>query len=544
MLKFDLVIIGSGFGGSILAMIARQLGKSVAIIERGTHPRFAIGESSTPLANLLIEELSDRYSLSRLKPLAKWGTWQKHHPQLGCGLKRGFSFVHHTFGEPLAPDPDRQKQLLVAASPRDEIADTHWYRPDFDRFLVEEAVRAGACYFDLTHLRQADIESDGVRFEAERRNQRIELKAAFVVDASGPRGFLHRMWQLPEVRFRHLPRTEGLFAHFTGVRRLDAMGIGTGPGMPPYQIDDAAVHHVFPGGWIWVLQFNNGIVSAGVAATESLALRLRMFEGEPAWNRLLDLLPSVREQFASARATVPFVHAPKLSFRSGVVAGPRWALLPSAAGFVDPLLSTGFTLTLLGIERLAEIFNREVGSPDFESALADYSRQTLAELDRVEKLIACLYSTMDDFALFAPLSLLYFAAVSFAETARRLNRTGIGREFLLGDHLEFSEGFERCCALALELCGGSDPPVRAGILAGGEECTELFARGKAGERHPTARAELLEQIERTVALVDVAGLGDKSRRNWFPAQPDDVIAGAGKLGATVQEIEEMIRRCM
>ena len=49
---FDLAIVGSGFAGTRLAMIARRLGLSVLMIERGRHPRFAIGESSTPLANL------------------------------------------------------------------------------------------------------------------------------------------------------------------------------------------------------------------------------------------------------------------------------------------------------------------------------------------------------------------------------------------------------------------------------------------------------------------------------------------------------------
>jgi FADH2 O2-dependent halogenase len=52
-LDVDLAVVGSGFSGSLLAMIARRLGLSVALLERGRHPRFAIGESSTPLANLL-----------------------------------------------------------------------------------------------------------------------------------------------------------------------------------------------------------------------------------------------------------------------------------------------------------------------------------------------------------------------------------------------------------------------------------------------------------------------------------------------------------
>ena len=79
---FDLAIVGSGFAGSLLAMIARRLGRSVVLLERDRHPRFAIGESSTPLANLLLEELTRRYDLPAILPLTKWGTWQKTHPEI------------------------------------------------------------------------------------------------------------------------------------------------------------------------------------------------------------------------------------------------------------------------------------------------------------------------------------------------------------------------------------------------------------------------------------------------------------------------------
>jgi tetracycline 7-halogenase / FADH2 O2-dependent halogenase len=53
---FDLVIIGSGFSGSLLAMIARRAGRSVMLLDRSSHPRFAIGESTSPLMNLIIQQ--------------------------------------------------------------------------------------------------------------------------------------------------------------------------------------------------------------------------------------------------------------------------------------------------------------------------------------------------------------------------------------------------------------------------------------------------------------------------------------------------------
>ena len=54
---FDLAVIGSGFGGSLLTTVARSLGLSVLLVERGRHPRFAIGESTSPLTNLILEQI-------------------------------------------------------------------------------------------------------------------------------------------------------------------------------------------------------------------------------------------------------------------------------------------------------------------------------------------------------------------------------------------------------------------------------------------------------------------------------------------------------
>lgn len=485
---FDLAIVGSGFGGSLLAMIARRLGRSVVLLDRDRHPRFAIGESSTPLANLLLEELATRYDLPRLLPLAKWGTWQSTYPDIACGLKRGFSFYHHVLDRPVADRP-----LLVAASPHDAIADTHWYRADFDHFLVEEAQRLGVVFYDQVTL---DRLTPSWELEGTREGRRLALRARFLVDATGPCGFLHRKLRLDEAPFPNLPATEGLYAHFQGARRLDSFLPTDEP--PPYPVDDAALHHVFDGGWIWVLRFNNGITSAGAAVTAALARELNLAEGAPAWQRLLSRLPTVAGQFAAAEAVTPFVHRRPLAFRSASFTGEGWAMLPSAAGFIDPLLSTGFPLTLLGVARLAEALEHG----DFK----EYESETGEALDAAERLIAALYANLADFPRFTALSLLYFAAASYTETARRLGRPA--GAFLLSDHPSFGPRARVCCERALK---SRDP-------------------------------ELIEEIYHVIEPVDVAGLGDRKRRNWFPVEAEDLLGAANKLEATPEEIQALLRR--
>ena len=483
----------------------------MVLLERGTHPRFAIGESSSPLANLLLEALCERYSLPRIAPLAAWGSWQRAYPEVGCGLKRGFTFYGHRAGHPFAGRPDRSDQLLVAASPFDEVADTHWYRPDFDHFLVREVEHEGIEYLDRTTIDEVAFEDGGATLDTRRDDGRRKIRARLVVDATGPRGFLHRALSLGEEEFDGLARTEGLYTHFADVDRLEDIGIFPSAGAAPYPSDDAALHHVFEGGWIWVLRFNNGITSAGVAAVPALARELGFEEGAPAWERLLDRLPTVREQFARSRPLLPFVHRRPLPFRSRVAAGPGWTLLPSAAAFVDPILSTGFPLTLLGIERLAATVASSWGTPEFTDRLASDARRSLHDVDAAGRLVAALFASFDDFPLFAELTKLYFAAASFAEAARRLGRAELSGSFLSHDHAAFG-------------------PALAAI------CSDALDRG--------SRVGLSKRIALAIAPLDVIGLSDRSRRNWYPVDSRDLLDAAPKLGATRSEIEELLERML
>jgi tetracycline 7-halogenase / FADH2 O2-dependent halogenase len=505
MRTVDVIIIGSGFAGSIMAMILRRLGRSVLILEKGKHPRFAIGESSTPLANLLLEELAAKYDLPDLATFSKWGAWQAAHPEIACGLKRGFTFYKHEFGREV-DFTDRTQQLLVAASPHDRIADTHWYRPDFDAHMANKARELGAdlieeAKFELT---QTD-ETWSARGESPSGN--FDAESKFLIDASGPRGCLFRHFRFderqhafPAAGFTHnFPKTEALFAHFKNVQRIN-----TADNDLPFPVDDAAVHHIFDGGWIWILRFNNGITSAGASLTKSLAHEIRASEGAPAWQRLLQRLPTVQAQFANAETVTAFFHQPKVAFRTPQAAGiafadpaSAWAMLPSAAGFVDPLFSTGFVLTLLGISRLATLFERDTLDED---ALSDYDTATLSELDQAGELVAAAFRAFDNFPKFTEIARIYFSAAIWSETLRRLGRKP--PSFLLADDPDFSDTIRK-------LRKPNDDP----------------------RRH--------EFIER----IDLAGLTDPSRQNWHPALAEDLFSNAWKLQATREELEAMLRRC-
>jgi tetracycline 7-halogenase / FADH2 O2-dependent halogenase len=321
---------------------------------------------------------------------------------------------------------------------------------------------------------------------------------------------MHHALGLEAAPLRWLPNTQGLYSHFDGVARWDSL---TPSDATPYPSDDAALHHVFPGGWIWMLRFNNGITSAGAALTSELASTLDLTNPEAAWQELLARLPSVANQFRRARAVIPFVHVPRLAFRTPTAHGRRWAMLPSAGGVIDPLLSTGFPLTLLGILRLLQVLETTAEGSERDAALNEYGRITNAELDVTERLVAALYASMNDPAIFKRLSLLYFAAASYSEAARRLGRPELAPGFLLHAHQTFGAEVFACATLA------SCQPI------------------------DRERDALMERIDRAIEPFDTAGLLDASRKSWYPVLADDLVAGAPKLKATTDEIYRLLERC-
>lgn len=514
---WDLVVVGSGFAGSILAMIARRLGHRVLLLERGRHPRFAIGESSSPLTGILLEQLAERYDLPALASLASYGAWQRAHPEVVCGLKRGFTFFSHQPGRRFGARADRGDQLLVAASPNDELADTHWLRSDVDAWLVQHAVSMGVEYLDETRVEDLQPRADGVRLTVGRDGRRTPVDTRGLVDATGPRGCVHKALELPESTFVGYPGTQALFTHFTDVERCDglvdyrpSLASGGVSQPPPYPMDDAAVHHVFDGGWMWVLRFANGVTSAGVAVTDALAADLRLADGEAAWLRLLARFPSLAAQFSRAQPIRPWQWQPRLAYRASRIVGDRWAMLPSAAAFVDPIFSTGFPLTLLGVETLARLLEEGLfaGSADASAsgALAAYGAATLAEADHTARFVGGCYAAFPRFEVFASYSMFYFAVASFEEARRRLRPADRGFGFLA----------VRDARLAAEMARLA--PSTAGPVVEG------FA----------------EHVARAIEPVNVAGLCRPDNTNWYGVNDEDLVAGAAKLGVSAEAVQRML----
>jgi FADH2 O2-dependent halogenase len=441
-LDCDLAILGSGFGGTLLAVIARKLGYSVALLERGRHPRFAIGESSTPLANFKLARIADHFGLDWLRPFAKYGTWKATYPNVTCGLKRGFSFFRHEPERPFAPRDENANALLVAASPGDAIADTHWLRSEFDAHVVGRALEAGVPYFDECAVSAVRHDSSGWELDGTRPDGAVHIRSKLLVDATGTGQVLAEALAIPPVDPGELMvRSRALYSHFTGVARWqDVLEGEFGPAATaahPYRCDDAALHQIIDGGWMWVLRFENGVTSAGFSLDPG-AHPLRADEtAEGEWRRLLAAYPTLARQFAHAEPTRPFVRTGRLQRRLSRAAGADWAMLPHTAGFLDAWLSPGIAQTLFAVNRLGLVLAEERTERGRARRLDEYGATVLRELAWVDEITGACFACFDRFPVLATVAMLYFAAAIYGEERERTGRAGPDDAFLLADHPEF-----------------------------------------------------------------------------------------------------------
>jgi FADH2 O2-dependent halogenase len=206
----------------------------------------------------------------------------------------------------------------------------------------------------------------------------------------------------------------------------------------PFDCDCSALHQLIDEGWMWQLRFDNGITSAGFAIDAVASPFNREVSAETEWKQLLARYPSLSKQFANSRLVAPeagLQTTSRMQRLATQIAGGNWALLPSSAGFVDPLHSTGIAHTLCGIERLTHILAEHWQKPTLTEQLASYGRLVRLEFELIDLLVHGCYASRKNFRVFTSFAMLYFAAATTYER-RRLN-DGVREGFLCADDAQY-----------------------------------------------------------------------------------------------------------
>ncbi|HMO60419.1 MAG TPA: NAD(P)-binding protein, partial [Roseiflexaceae bacterium] len=124
--RYDIAIIGSGISGSSLGAILARHGLNVIIFEAGIHPKFAVGES------MILETSETMRAMAELFDVPELAYFSSEHflSHIGTshGLKRHFSYLHHSEGQ-----PQNLRRALQAVIPqRPHGYELHIHRQDSD----------------------------------------------------------------------------------------------------------------------------------------------------------------------------------------------------------------------------------------------------------------------------------------------------------------------------------------------------------------------------------------------------------------------------
>lgn len=395
--NFDVAILGTGIGGTLLGAILARHGVKVVLFEQGSHPRFAIGESTIPETTILLRLIARRYGVPEIAHLCNFQQ-VRTHVSSGCGVKRNFSFCYHRSGE--HHRPEETTQFPTWAPPYGP--DVHYFRQDVDAYMLAVAISYGAVSRQQTKIEEISIDGSGVRLCT---NIGEEYRAKFVIDAGGIQAPIARMLNLRETPCSLKTNSRSIFTHMVGVIPYDQCGPPRSKHNMPSPLAQGTLHHLFKGGWMWVIPFDNHPTSTNplcsVGVNFDLTQHPRPDAGaEQQFRDFIQQYPSIAKQFEKAESVRAWVATDRLQFNSSRVVGDRFCLLPHAASFVDPLFSSGLAITMSTINTLAYRIIEAAREDNFFVERFEYIdtwvKKSFAYYDR---LVSNSYIAFSDFAL-------------------------------------------------------------------------------------------------------------------------------------------------
>lgn len=335
---YDVAIIGGGPAGSTAATLLAQAGRRVIVCEREKFPRFHIGESLLPFSIQTFDRLGVREKLDRTF-LPKFGG----EIMAPCGT-RGMKFY---FKDGYRSERDRAYQVT---------------RSDFDKLLLDHSRENGAEVHEETEVKVVNFVADGVKIEIENSNSaRSTIEARYLLDCSGRQTTLGSFFNLKKT-YDHLQKFS-VFAHYENIDRL--------PGR-----DATLIRMVRElDRWFWMIPLTEARTSVGVVM-DTATFRATKLAPQAALEKFIAEQPVMSERMKSAVRVSPVYSAGDYSYRNKKLFGDRWLLAGDAAGFIDPVFSSGVFLAIMSAEKAADTLDEVLRDESLKPRLFKrYSRQ-------------------------------------------------------------------------------------------------------------------------------------------------------------------------
>jgi flavin-dependent dehydrogenase len=342
MKRFDIVIIGGGPAGSTVGTLLKKYFpfSNIALLEAAIFPRHHVGESLLAGGTPVLKEMAvyDKIDAAdfpeKLGASYVWGA---------NGERWGFEFE----------EIDGQLQRDGVRLPKEYFKGWQVRRAEYDKILLDHAAEFGVEVFHGARVTQVRVEDEaprGVTFVMDGREH--EFEADFVVDCSGQKGVLAGKFGLRE----YDPKLNNIaiYGYWKGAKwKFEYAGH---PGVTRILIAST------PRGWIWYIPVTRDTISVGFVTHLSFVKEIGDIKS--LYFDELRRSAEVAELLAPATLTriAPDQRADLLverdwSYTCKKMSGKGWMLVGDAAGFVDPILSSGVLLAHQNGQKAAYTLN-------------------------------------------------------------------------------------------------------------------------------------------------------------------------------------------
>lgn len=321
-MHYDVAIVGGGPGGSTCATFLKQYCPelSVAVFERETFPRDHVGESQLPYISYILDEMK---------------VWDKVEAA-GFPVKIGATYrwgkTNDLWDFNFTPNGEFQDEERPAKFAGQRLRTAFQVdRAVYDKILLDHARELGAEVFEGTGV--ASVGKKGREIAYLKLGNGEQVTADMYIDASGNAAALRRALGVP-VEEPSALKNVAFYDYWQNAEWAVKLGVGG------TRIQIMSLGY----GWIWFIPLGPTRTSIGFVCPaeyyKSTGLR-----PEELYLRALAEEPRISQLMADATCEGHFTATKDWSFISETMAEENWMLVGEAAGFADPILSAGLTLT-------------------------------------------------------------------------------------------------------------------------------------------------------------------------------------------------------
>ncbi|MCI6660840.1 NAD(P)/FAD-dependent oxidoreductase [Campylobacter sp.] len=307
--NYDVVVIGAGPSGSVCSALLHKAGVKCVVIEKEEFPRFVIGESLLPYCNHILEEAGF------FEAVKTHGFQYKN----GAAFSWGNEYRYFDFCDKSSKGWGTTYQVQ---------------RADFDKLLIDEAIKQGVEVHFKTTVENVEFSENGAKISLDNGKT---INAKFVIDASGYGRVLPRILDL-ETPSCLVPRK----AYFTHIQ----------DNITEILYDRKKIlittHPVHRGVWFWLIPFSNGRCSVGVVGSAEI-LDARTLADLPNDEKLKHFVyeaPMLKRLLNNTAWDTPVRTINSYSKDVKKLYGDKFILLGNASEFLDPVFSSGVTIAM------------------------------------------------------------------------------------------------------------------------------------------------------------------------------------------------------